>query len=68
MVYGQLRHYARSAGLEEAWLVVEDFGRFAGPLREAGRYLERAGLARVAEEAVAEGVGFVLFRYRKDAP
>lgn len=63
-VMGQLKHYVRSAGLDEGWLVVENHSRWEPPLREALDALRRFGhLASFSMVSDEYGIGYVRIRF-----
>ena len=63
-VMGQLKHYVRSAGLDEGWLVVENHSRWNLPLREALDSLRRWGhLAAFSVVSDENGIGYARIRF-----
>ncbi len=64
-VMGQLKHYVRSAGLDEGWLVIENYRHWERPLREALDALRRFGhLTSFSVAADAHGIGYVRIRLK----
>ncbi len=63
-VMGQLKHYVRSAGLDEGWLVIENHSHWERPLREALDALRRFGhLASFSAASDDYGIGYVRIRF-----
>lgn len=63
-VMGQLKHYVRSARLDEGWLVIENYRHWERPLQEALNALRRfKHLASFSEVSDDHGIGYVRIRF-----
>ena len=62
---GQLKHaYAKKAGLDNGWLVIEDAARWIGPLKEALSYISNSHRGLPSAIEIDEyGIGYVNIRF-----
>jgi len=63
VLYGQLRYYAKKRAVTSGWLVFEEYGNYAGSLKQALAYLQENDKIKSSTIEEFQGLGFAQIEF-----